>query len=94
MENRLNVSTKENVLVGYSNGKEMYNIHFANTLRFDAIGVNVIVFPNTVMDISISFVNGFTDGLFKRIGRNEFRTYIKIDGRERVVEKFYKSIMY
>jgi hypothetical protein len=56
--------------------------------------LNVIKFADNIENISISFVKGFTEEIFKKIKIDEFNTYFRIEGRPRVRDKFYKSIYF
>ncbi len=54
----------------------------------------IIKFPEYIKDVAISFVQGFTNEILKNIDKSEFREYFEIEGNEKVVNKFIKSIYY
>lgn len=87
---RIIIKTDERKLVGYSRGKELYK-KIEDTMVYDG-DLTIILFPTNVDDVSISFVNGFTEGIFKHINRDEFENYFKVVGSDNVVEKFIRSI--
>lgn len=79
-------------LAGNSFGKDIYINQVKD--RVDLSQNNVIVIPNTIQDIAISFVQGFTEEILEKIDLDEFEKYITIEGTEKVVTKFKKAVFY
>lgn len=94
MENRIKLLFTNNVnkLVGDKLGKDTYEKQVKEFVNFTKL--NIVVIPYTIEDISISFVQGFTQSIFENIRKDEFNKYFKIIGSQKVVDKFNKSINY
>lgn len=80
------VECKDRRLVGYSNGKQLYEEQLKDKLLYKY--KTTIVFPISVEDISLSYINGIMEGVYKNITKGELRNYIEIDGSDRVKYKF------
>ncbi|MCX0370217.1 hypothetical protein LIZ77_05460 [Clostridium perfringens] len=94
MENRIELSFKNTIsrLAGNSFGKDIYEKQAKDKIDFD--GVNIIVIPDTIEDIAISFVQGFISEILEKCDLNSFSEHFKIEGNKKVVEKFKKSIYF
>lgn len=64
-------------LAGNSYGKEIYDEQVKPFIDFDI--VNLIIFPNNIEKIAISFIQGFTREIISKIGIEGFRKNIKIE---------------
>lgn len=54
----------------------------------------VIIIPQHIERLAISFVQGFTEDIFKHIRKDEFEDYFEIQGRSKVVKKFKEGIYF
>jgi hypothetical protein len=81
-----------NRIAGNAYGQEIYQKQVENIIDFT--GMNVIVFPQYIEDIAISFVQGFTLKIFEKIGRDAFLDHISIDANEKVKNKFFKAAFF
>lgn len=79
-------------LAGNPFGEEIYYKSVKNAVDFS--DMNIIIIPNNIEDIAISFVQGFTCHIFEMISKDEFYKYFKIEGNEKVINKFKKGIYY
>lgn len=72
-------------------GKKVYEI-ISDKIDYDKM--NIIKFPDNIKTVSISFCNGFFEGILKNIQKDEFYKYFTIEGSEELVTKFKKSLFY
>lgn len=79
-------------LAGNSYGKTIFESQVRDKINYK--GKNVIEIPSNIEDIAISFVQGFTEEIFKNITRDDFNKYFEVKAIEKVVNKFYKSIYF
>ncbi|NFH89717.1 hypothetical protein FDA33_05785 [Clostridium botulinum] len=79
-------------LAGNPFGVEVYTDQAKQKIDYNK--ENVIIFPLSIEDIAISFVQGFTLDIFNTISKDEFYKYFVIEGNEKVKEKFRKAIYY
>lgn len=79
-------------LAGNSFGQDIYNQQVEEKVDFSAI--NIIVIPNNIENIAISFVQGFTEKIFQCINKEEFYNHFVIQGNEKIVNKFRKSVFF
>lgn len=79
-------------LAGNEFGQEIFSNQVKSVMDLEYM--NVIVIPENIQNIAISFVQGFTNEIFKMINKGEFYTYFKIQASEKVINKFNKSIYY
>lgn len=79
-------------LAGNPYGKKVYEEQVKNI--FDFNDKNVIIFPNTIEDIAISFVQGFISEILEKIDRDMLFDHIEIEATEKVKDKFFKSVYY
>lgn len=81
-----------NKLAGNKFGERVYNEQVKEKVDFkDKV---VIVFPEIIEDIAISFVQGFTKEILEKIPKNEFFEYFCLRGNSKVIDKFQKSLFY
>lgn len=81
--------TDINRLAGNSYGQEIYN-KIKNEITLP--GKYQIVFPERIEDIAISFIQGFTSEIFKKISKDQFFEYFEIEGRKKIVDKFKRGV--
>lgn len=79
-------------LAGNPFGEAIYNKQVKDKIDFK--NMNVIVIPENIEDIAISFVQGFTKQIFEIIDKAEFAKHFRIDGNEKIVNKFNKSVYF
>lgn len=77
-------------LVGIEFGREVYETQIEKKLDYS--NKNTIIFPNTIEDISITFIQGLTEKIFSKIEKYDFQNYFQIIGNEKVVNKIMKTI--
>lgn len=94
MDNRIELKFSNTItrLAGNPYGQEIFMKQVKNNVKSDKL--NIIVIPDYIEDIAISFVQGFCEKAFETIGKEEFYKYYKIEGREKVVTNFNKYIFY
>lgn len=79
------------VLSGNQYGVSLYNQQVKDKFREDR--KNVIVFPENIDDIAVSFIQGFFKDIVDRIGPDSFADYVEIESsHEDVVKKIYDNI--
>lgn len=94
-ENRINIEFSENlhVLVGEEFGKEVYKNQIEHNFKYDS--KNIIVFPEKIEKISISFINGMFQEILKKIDRKDIEKFINIQSKsEALKEKIMSNIKY
>lgn len=79
-------------LAGNTFGREIYEKQVKD--KIDLSKMNIIVIPDQIEDIAISFVQGFTQKIFEEINKDEFSNYFEIEGRQKVIDKFNKSVYF
>lgn len=88
----LSFSNETTRLSGKSFGEEVYISQIKNKIDYSKL--NTLVFSKSIEDISISFIQGLTEHIFKEIERDEFQNYFTIEGNSNIVDKAIKSIYY
>ncbi|MGL6185637.1 MAG: hypothetical protein ACRC1T_09695 [Clostridium chrysemydis] len=73
------------VLCGVINGREIYNKQIKD--KIDANKKNVIVISENIKAISISFIRGMTDEIFKEYGYFRGRNMIQFIASDKIVWK-------
>ena len=79
-------------LVGLELGKNIYKTQVEG--KVDYSKKNIIVIPNEIEDVAITFVQGLTEGIFDNIKKDEFQTYFEVRGSQKVIDKVIKSIYF
>lgn len=79
-------------LVGLELGKNIYKTQIEG--KVDYSKKNIIVIPNEIEDVAITFVQGLTEGIFDNIKKDEFQTYFEVRGSQKVIDKVIKSIYF
>lgn len=80
-----------NKITGYDFGHDVYIKQVKEIIDFSR--KYVIIFPDHVVDVGISFVQGFTEEIIKKIGRKGFYDRFTIEASDNeIVEKFLKGI--
>ena len=94
MEIRINLVFDNSIsrLSGNSYGEEIY-IEQVNG-KINLSEKNVIVFPNYIEDVAISFIQGFTKNILKVIPKDEFFDHVLIEGTDKVKNKFLKGVYF
>ncbi|KEH89613.1 hypothetical protein Z965_02400 [Clostridium novyi A str. BKT29909] len=69
-------------LAGNDYGQEVYNNQVKDKIKFECN--NIIVIPNCIEDIAISFVQGFIMQILNHISKDEFFDYISIKANDKV----------
>lgn len=94
MEKRLITLSFNNTITrvaGYDYGvkkfKEIEN-------EIDWANGNIIVFPDNIEILAISFVQGFINSLLNKISVDEFQNKFEIKGKETLVKRFNKAVRY
>ena len=89
MENVIKLEVEKTIsrLAGNKYGKDIYENQVKKFININEY--NVIIIPDTIEDIAISFVQGFTSEIFEQIENSE-EDYSKwFDGIEREKEFFF-----
>ena len=94
MEKRIELNFNNSIsrLAGNSYGQEIYSKQVEDII--DLFGKNVIVIPDYIEDIAISFIQGFTAKIFEKISKDTFFEHIVIEANEKVKNKFRKSVYF
>lgn len=79
-------------LFGKEFGKEIYTLQIKDEIDYSK--KNIIVIPESIEDVSISFVQGLAEDIFVKIRKDEFQRYFSVKGNSKVVDKVIKSIYY
>lgn len=79
-----------NRLVGVEFGRDVYKRQIEKKINYSK--KNIIIVPNAIEDISISFIQGLTEKIFENISKDEFEKYFKISGNQNIVDKIIKSV--
>jgi len=79
-------------LAGNEYGRETYVNQVKD--KIDLSGENTIVIPSHIENIAISFVQGFADEIFEKIGKDDFFDHISIEANEKVKNKFMKAAFF
>lgn len=79
-------------LAGNPYGQRVFNEQVKNFIDYNDI--NLLVFPKTIENIAISFVQGFSKGILENISIEEFSKKIKIEASEKIKNNFYKYLTY
>lgn len=79
-------------LVGYDYGK---NIYFNQAKKkIDLSKKNTIIFPNNIVKIGSSFVQGFFSEIIKKMGLREIKENIKIEAaNNEIKEKIFNNLI-
>lgn len=86
----LDFKDKINRLAGIDFGREVYETQMKN--KIDYSNKNAIIFPDTIEDISITFIQGLTEDIFNKIEKYEFSLYFYILGNDNIIRKIMKTI--
>jgi len=94
MSIRIELSFKTSIsrLAGNSYGLEIYNSQVKDLLNLK--DKNIIVIPNHIEDIAISFVQGFTAPIFESISKETFFDHVEIEASDKVKNKFMKAVFF
>lgn len=89
-ENRIYIEFNENlpVLVGEEFGKEVYKNQIEHNFKYNS--KNIIVFPDQIKKISISFIEGMFKEILKKIDKKNIERFINIESKS---EELKKKIM-
>lgn len=79
------------VLVGKRDGKKLYKKQIKKVFRYDT--VNIIIFPECIERISVSFIEGMFYEIRKNIEREKIKDYIKIETSSKILtSKIYRTL--
>lgn len=94
MENKIILTFTNSIsrLAGNALGRQIYETQVKSNINYSEM--NIIVMPATIEDVAISFVQGFTQEIFNKIQKDEFGKYFKVEGNQKVVDKFMKSVYF
>lgn len=89
--NIINIESREGKsrLIGHEYGKELADKY----LKKDISEINIIYFPDTYLDVSMSFVKGFTEELFTKISYQEYLKSFVLIGNKRLANRFNRAIL-
>lgn len=93
-ENKISLIVDKSIsrLYGYELGEEIYIKQVKNKVDYNQI--NIIEFPDNIENVALSFVQGFCADIFANIQPIQFENYFKIEGKERLKEKFKKAVLF
>lgn len=95
-ENRIVIEVLDKTLIalaGNDNGYDDYKKQIEPKIDYDKL--NVIVFPDSIRKISISYVQGMFKEILKKIDKNDFEQYFQIKASTpRLVEKVMNNIKF
>ena len=77
-------------LVGNQYGQEVYKTQIESSMKKDC--KNVIIFPQQIEGIAMSFIEGMLDAMKSQVLRRDFYKYFDIQGNEKVIKKFQDVI--
>lgn len=94
MENIIELKFNNTItrLAGNAFGNSTYINQVRDKINYNY--TNIIIIPNYIEDIAISFVQGFTDEIFEEISKDEFDKYFIIKANDKIVNKFKKSVYF
>lgn len=94
METKIELKFKNTIsrLAGNSYGQEIYDTQVKDIIDFS--GKNLIIIPNHIEDIAISFVQGFTLKIFEKLSKDTFLDHINIEANEKIKKKFMKAAFF
>lgn len=82
------IYSSNGVLVGEDLGEYIYDDFIKGKINLSK--KNIISFPASITNVSISFVNGFSKGLLEVMSRAKIKEQVEFVGRSRVVAKIEK----
>lgn len=94
-ENRIILSFDKTLsgLAGNNFGYEEYKRQIKE--KFDYNSNNIIVFPNTIEKVAISFIQGMFKEILEKINKNEIETYVTIkSSSEQLSKKIIENIKF
>jgi len=93
MENRIIISGIGSVsrLSGNKYGQSVYTEQIEP--KFDESCKNVLVFPNSIEWVAISFIEGMLSKLPNEIPRKDFFKFFSVEGKDSVINKFFDVVM-
>lgn len=94
MKNKIFLTFEKDItrLVGEDCGNNTYLNQIKDNIKFDMM--NVIVIPEHIQDVSISFTKGLTKDLLKVIYLDEFGDLFDFEGNPKICEKMKKSVYF
>lgn len=79
-------------LAGNKLGEDTFEKQIKDNINYSKL--NILVFPDEIENIAISFVQGLTKGIFDEINKDEFSRYFKVVAKGDLPDKFIKSIYF
>lgn len=92
-ENRIELKYDKLVtnLTGNKLGRREYKKQIESNLEYDKM--NIIVFPDQIDDVGMSFFQGLCQELLNRFGRKNVKEYIRVQSiHSEIVQKFDKIL--
>lgn len=87
----IDTGPEELFLIGEKQGKKIGKETICT--NFEKRSKNIIIIPENVEDVTISFIEGMISALPKGISRKEFYKYFDIKGNDNIIDKFREIIM-
>ncbi len=81
-------------LSGHPFGEKIYNEYVKNNIDLNSDDKYILIFPDSIKIIGVSFIKGFTKAIFKEITSDQFFDYFEIRGSEFAVEDFKAGVDY
>lgn len=89
---KLELGTGKIILYGVPMG---FTTYMSIKDNIDYSKLNVIKFADSIENVSISFVKGFINNIFLKIETmDKFHEHFRIEGKPKVVDKFYKALYF
>ncbi len=80
-------------LAGNNFGYEEYKKQIKN--KFDYSSNNIIIFPNTIQKVAISFIQGMFKEILEKINKNDIEKYVTIkSATEQLSKKIIENIKF
>lgn len=92
MKNKIFLTFEKDItrLVGEDYGNSTYLNQVKDNIKFDSM--NIIVIPEHIQDVSISFTKGLIKDLLNTIYIDEFGDLFDFEGNPKICEKMKKSV--
>lgn len=79
-------------LAGNEFGQSIYKNQVEPLIDFK--DKNIIIIPQDIKDIAISFVQGFSSEILNKIDKTQFFDYIQIEASEKIKNKFERALYF
>lgn len=88
----LDLNTTITRLAGNEYGQRIFIEQVKDKINYNK--ENIIIFPDIIENIAISFVQGFAKEIIRNVSTDKVHEIVKIEGRDKVVSNFYKYMLY